>query len=86
MIVNTKLNFNAKYVMNELKKKNIGTRPFFWPMHRQKVLKKMSFYNSKQFPNSDYISKYGFYLPSSLTLTKSKIKYISNCVNGIINL
>ena len=86
LIVNTKLKFNAKYVMNELKKKNIGTRPFFWPMHRQKMLKKMSFYNSKQFPNSDYISKYGFYLPSSLTLTKSKIKYISNCVNEIINL
>ena len=86
MIVNTKLNFNAKYVMNELKKKNIGTRPFFWPMHRQKVLKKMSFYNSKKFPNSDYLSKYGFYLPSSLTLTKSKIKYISNCVNQITNL
>ena len=86
LIVNTKLKFNAKYVMNELKKKNIGTRPFFWPMHRQKMLKKMSFYNSKQFPNSDYISKYGFYLPSSLTLTKSKIKYISNCVNEITNL
>ena len=86
LIVNTKLNFNAKHVMNELKKKNIGTRPFFWPMHRQKMLKKMSFYNSKKFPNSDYLSKYGFYLPSSLTLTKKKIKYISNCVNEIINL
>ncbi len=86
LIVNTKLNFNAKYVMNKLKKKNIGTRPFFWPMHRQKVLKKMSFYNSKKFPNSDYLSKYGLYLPSSLTLTKKKIKYISNCVNEITNL
>ena len=86
LIVNTKLNFNAKYVMNKLKKRNIGTRPFFWPMHRQKVLKKMSFYNSKKFPNSDYLSKYGLYLPSSLTLTKKKIKYISNCVNEITNL
>lgn len=86
LIVNTKLNFNAKYVMNKLKKKNIGTRPFFWPMHRQKVLKKMSFYNSKKFPNSDYLSKYGLYLPSSLTLTKKKIKYISKCVNEITNL
>ena len=46
----------------------------------------MSFYNSKKFPNSDYLSKYGFYLPSSLTLTKKKIKYISNCVNEITNL
>ncbi|WP_440635456.1 DegT/DnrJ/EryC1/StrS family aminotransferase [Candidatus Pelagibacter sp. HIMB1746] len=85
LILNTKLNMNAKYVMKKLKEKNIGTRPFFWPMHRQKMLKKMSFYNSKKFPNSDYISKYGFYLPSSLNLTKNKIKYISECVNEIIS-
>ena len=84
LIVNTKLNLNAKYVMEKLKEKNIGTRPFFWPMHKQKMLRKESFYNSKKFPNSDYISNYGFYLPSSLTLTKSQIKYISNCVNEII--
>ncbi len=84
LIINTKLNFNAKYVMEKLKEKKIGTRPFFWPMHKQKMLRKKSFYNSKKFPNSDYISKYGFYLPSSLTLTNSQIKYISNCVNEII--
>ena len=86
LIVNTKLNLNANYVMKKLKEKKIGTRPFFWPMHRQKMLKKMNFYNSKRFPNSDYIYKYGFYLPSSLTLKRNEIKYISDCVNKIISI
>ena len=84
LIVNTKLNINASYVMKKLKEKKIGTRPFFWPMHKQKMFQKMNFYNSKKFPNSDYICKYGFYLPSSLTLKKREIKYISDCVNKII--
>ena len=85
LITNTDLNIDAQYVMEKLKDKGIGTRPFFWPMHNQKMLKNYNFYNSKKFANSEYISKYGFYLPSSLSLKNDEIEYISNCVNKIIN-
>ncbi len=85
LIINTNLNIDAQYVMKKLRDKGIGTRPFFWPMHKQKMLNKYKFYNSNNFINSEYINKYGFYLPSSLTLKNSEIKYISNCVNKIIN-
>ena len=84
LIKNTNLNMDANFVMKKLKKKGIGTRPFFWPMHKQKTLKNCKFYNSNKFPNSEYISKYGFYLPSSLTLTNKEIEYISKSVNDII--
>ncbi len=84
LIINTKLNIDAQYVMKKLKNKGIGTRPFFWPMHKQKMLKKYNFYNSKKFTNSEYICKYGFYLPSGLNLKSYEIKYISKCVNEII--
>ena len=85
LITNTNLNIDAQYVMRKLKIMGVGTRPFFWPMHKQKMLKNYDFYNSKKFINSQYISKYGFYLPSSLSLKDDQIKYISNCVNEIIN-
>ena len=49
------------------------------------MLKNYNFYNSKKFANSEYISKYGFYLPSSLSLKNDEIEYISNCVNEIMN-
>ena len=42
-------------------------------MHKQNVLRKYKFYKSKNFKNSEYISKYGFYLPSSLNLKKMKL-------------
>ena len=41
--------------------------------------------NLKNIHNFGNISKYGFYLPSSLSLKNSEIEYISNCVNKIIN-
>ncbi len=84
VIKSKKLGFDAKKIINKLKKFNIGARPFFWPMHKQNVLRKYKFYKSKNFKNSEYISKYGFYLPSSLNLKKNEIKYICNCLKKII--
>ena len=84
LIINKEINLDAKKVMNKLKKLGIGTRPFFWPMHKQKILKNLKLQNSKQFMNSEYISKYGFYLPSSLSLKKSEIDFICKKVNLIL--
>ncbi len=81
LIMNKKIKLDAKKVMYKLHKLGIGTRPFFWPMHKQKILKNLKMKNSKQFPNSEYISKYGFYLPSSLSLKNSDIDFICKQVN-----
>ena len=35
------------------------------------------------FKNSDYISKYGLYLPSGLATTPKDIKYVCKCINII---
>jgi len=84
LIVNKRIKLNAKKVMQKLNKLGIGTRPFFWPMHKQKVLKNLKMHNSPKFTNSEYISKYGFYLPSSLSLKTSEIEYICKKVNLIL--
>jgi perosamine synthetase len=84
LITMKKDNLDAKKVMYKLNKLGIGTRPFFWPMHKQKILKNLKLDNSKQFKNSEYISKYGFYLPSSLSLKKSEIDYICRKINLIL--
>ena len=83
LIINKKLRLNASITMNKLRKVGIGTRPFFWPMHKQKILKKYKI-NKKNFNNSEYISNYGFYLPTSLTLKNKEIDYICREVNKIL--
>ena len=85
VIKKKKLNLNAKTIMSKLQKYNIGSRPFFWPMNKQDIFKKFSFYNSKSFKNSEYLSKYGFYLPSSLNISNREIRYICKCLNNITN-
>ena len=61
--------------MKKLKKAGIGTRPFFWPMHKQKILKKYKI-GKGNFYNSEFVSNYGLYLPTSLTLKNDEIDYI----------
>ena len=77
---------NAKKLAEDLKKYKIETRPFFWPMHKQPILKKkISLNKNDKIPYSNILSKYGIYLPSSINLSENKIKYISNIVNKLTN-
>ena len=84
LILNKKLKIDAKKMMNKLKAEGIATRPFFWPMHKQKILKNYNISKNNYFPNSNYISKYGLYLPSSLKLKASEINFICSKINKIL--
>ncbi len=85
LILNKKMGKDAKKTMNYLKKKGIGSRPFFWPMNKQNILKKLKYKIKGNFKNSEYISKYGFYLPSSIDLTKKEVNLICKIVNNYFN-
>jgi len=83
LILNKKLKIDAKNMMKKLKDEGISTRPFFWPMHMQKILKKYNISKNTSFPNSNYICKYGLYLPSGLNLKDSEINFICSKINKI---
>ncbi len=68
---------NAKSFMAKLKKLKIGSRPFFYPMHKQPVFKKMGIFEENHFPVSEILYKQGLYLPSGITLSEEDIKTIS---------
>ena len=67
-------------------KKNIQTRNFFYPMHKQNIFRKMKiFSNKKKYPISEQLSKNGFYLPSGLGLKNTEIFYICKTLNKILS-
>ena len=68
----------------KLAKYGIKTRPFFWPMHKQYIFKKMKMFRNKKFPNSSYLPRKGIYLPSYFYLKKKDIDYISSVINKIL--
>ncbi|MCK4903640.1 MAG: DegT/DnrJ/EryC1/StrS family aminotransferase, partial [Candidatus Marinimicrobia bacterium] len=65
-------------VTDILKTKNIGTRPFFWPMHEQPVFHKMGLFQSDSHPNAENIARNGFYIPSGLTIIDKQIDIVSD--------
>ena len=83
LIKNKKI--TASKVIKKLNKKNIGARPFFWPMHKQKIFKKMKIFKTNyKYPNSEYLSKYGFYIPSYIGISRKTMSYISKTLNHLI--
>ena len=63
--------------MKSLSALGVGNRPFFYPIHKQPVLKKLGFFkNMQKRLYSEDLYEQGFYIPSGLTLNEEKI----NCV------
>ncbi len=74
------LDVDAETMMMRLKNRGIGTRPFFLGLHAQPVLQKLGLFKAETFPHTDRAHRFGFYLPSGLTLTKPQIDSVSEAV------
>ena len=74
----------TKNMMKKLLRYGIQTRPFFWPMSEQKIFRKLKIFDKANYPNSKYLSEYGFYLPSYLKLNNKEIDYICSVVNKLM--
>ena len=76
--------FDAKDAMKRLAEKGIGTRPFFWCMHEQPVLRRMGLFEKDSHPNAERIARRGFYLPSGLALTEDQIARSASALKEIL--
>ena len=68
----------ATTVMDLLQRVGIGSRPFFYPMHKQPVFNNRGLFINEKLPNSVYLGEKGFYLPSGLSLTEENVVYVAN--------
>ena len=75
-----------KDIIDDINLEGIGTRPFFFPLHQQPVLKKYNLFDEKIIlPNSELMSDLGFYIPSGLSLKEEEIKKVSEVVIKTVN-
>jgi len=82
--LNDGLSKTAKQIMLELGKKKIGTRPFFYPMHRQPVFNKAGLFLQDKLPNSEKLYDKGFYIPSGLALTLAQMEEVSKALHEVL--
>ena len=85
ILLNNNKSISRNKVVDKLKKRNIQTRNFFYPMYKQKIFKKLKIFKKNQkFQVSDNLSTNGFYLPSGLGLTNSEIDYVGKTLLEIL--
>jgi perosamine synthetase len=80
IVLDDTIGFDAAEAMNRLAKKGIGTRPFFFPMHLQPVLRRMGLFENEQYPVAERIARQGFYIPSGMALTNEQIARVTNSI------
>ncbi len=68
--------------LTELK---IGTRPFFWPVHEQPVLKKKGLFENTSCPVAENLARRGFYIPSGLGLKSEEMDRVAHSTDKMIN-
>jgi perosamine synthetase len=86
LVLKDEIQFSVSEVMMYLKEHNIGTRPFFWPMHEQPVFRKMGLFNNETCPISEKISRRGFYIPSGLALTEKQLQRVASTLREALEI
>lgn len=77
---------NAKEIMNRLSELGVGTRPFFYPMHQQPVLKRMGLFSGESYEHAESLYQRGFYIPSGMALTETQIINVSKKLKIALSL
>jgi perosamine synthetase len=84
IVLNKEFSHDAEYVMKRLAMLHVGSRPFFWGMHEQPLLKKYRFFKEETFPVCENLSRRGFYIPSGLALSEDQIHYVAQSFKKVI--
>lgn len=69
--------YDAAEAMKRLGAMGVGTRPFFWPMHEQPVLRSMGLFGGERYPCAERMARRGFYLPSGLGISDEQIEDVA---------
>jgi perosamine synthetase len=76
--------FEAQSIMNRLAEKEIGSRPFFWPMHEQPVFIKQGYFQNESYPVAEKIARRGFYIPCGTGITDNEMETVANALHEIV--
>ena len=76
--------FDAAEMSRRLRDKEIGTRPFFWPMHEQPVFRRMGLFEDLRLSVAERLARRGLYLPSGLALTDEQVEEVSEAVRSAL--
>ncbi len=84
LVLEDDMRCNSEEIMKKLKEKNIGSRPFFWPLHEQPIFLKLGIFRDVVCPVAEGLARRGFYIPSGLGLKEEEIDRVSDAIGNIL--
>lgn len=75
---------SAEETMKHLGERGIGTRPFFYPMHLQPVLRRKGLFEGENYPVAERLCRQGFYIPSGMALKSDQIETVAKVVKEVL--
>lgn len=84
IVLSERIPFDAGEAMRRFAAEGIGTRPFFWPIHEQPVLRRMGLCANVAAPVSERIGRRGFYIPSGLGMSRSQMDRVIEAAHGVL--
>ena len=84
LVLDDSMHMNAEVAMKQLADNAIGTRPFFYPMHQQPVLRRMGLFEGESYPVAERLYRKGFYVPSGLALTDEQLERSADTVRKLL--
>ncbi|MCB1724570.1 MAG: DegT/DnrJ/EryC1/StrS family aminotransferase [Gammaproteobacteria bacterium] len=84
LVLDDSVDFEASTAMSRLQAANVGTRPFFWPMHEQPVFRRARLFEGETYPVTERLARRGFYVPSGLALTDEQQLAVCDAVAGMM--
>ena len=77
---------NAIQVMDKLKEEGIGTRPFFYPMHKQPVFNNKGMFVNETYEGAEYLAEKGFYVPSGIGITEEEMEIVADKLKKVLKM
>ncbi len=84
LVLDESIGVTAEEAMKRLAAKGVGSRPFFYPMHQQPVLKRMGLFKDESYPVAERMYRQGFYIPSGMALTEAQMETVAAEVREVL--
>jgi perosamine synthetase len=84
LVLDVARGMDAREAMRRLGAAGVGTRPFFWPMHRQPVFEQMGLFAGERHPVAERLGTHGFYVPSGVALRAEQIEIVADAVRKLV--
>ena len=86
VVLDDSIELSAAEAIKLLSKHNVGSRPFFFPIHQQPVLKKRGLFLDEKYPVAERLYQRGLYIPSGLALEEKQLEEVASTLKNIIKL